>query len=189
MPGDLWLNIFRKQKYMVFIIDIIFISFVLVCVCVLNICICVHMCTCVFRTQRLTSNVARFRGHRVVESLVSVLKNSLQRSFLKMCLGSPSSEIICGRHKMCCLTSFPLSGIRRTVIPSSLKLWTPTLFILHHVLWEGEKVFFLSEAFDVQTSAFLVSLSYFIKNLVKRRKVDDCEPPSLSFTSCSKTSS
>lgn len=46
--------------------------------CVLNICICVHMCTCVFRTQRLTSNVARFRGHRVVESLVSVLKNSLK---------------------------------------------------------------------------------------------------------------
>lgn len=46
MPGDLWLNIFRKQKYMVFIIDIIFISFVLVCVCVkhMHLCAYVYMC-------------------------------------------------------------------------------------------------------------------------------------------------
>lgn len=156
-------------------------------VCVLNICICVHMCTCVFRTQRLTSNVARFRRH-IGWGRAWCLCSKIPCKEVS-CLGSPSSEIICGRHKMCCLTSFPLPGIRKTVIPSSLKLWTPTLLILHHVLWEGEKVFFLSEAFDGQTSAFLVSLSYFIKNLVKRRKVDDCEPPSLSFTSCSKTSS
>lgn len=59
MPSDLWLKIFRKQKHMVFIIDILLFCFG---VWVLYICICVHMCTCVFREQRLTSNVARLGG-------------------------------------------------------------------------------------------------------------------------------
>lgn len=120
----------------------------------------------------------------MVESLVSVLKNSLQRSCWKMCLGSPSNVVICGRHKMPRLTSFFLSGMRRTVIPSPLKLWISTLLIMY--CEKERRCFFLSEAFAGQALAFLVSLSYFIENLVKRRKVDGSEPHSLSFTNCSK---
>lgn len=46
------------------------------------------------------------------------------------------------------------------------------MLILHPVLGEGEKVFFLSEAFEGQALALFDSLGYFIENLVKRRKVD-----------------